>query len=211
MTAVLIVMIGVGIEKPGGLIEVAVESNLYLGFSAVCNIVFAFCGHAAFFGLMAELKNPADFTKSLCLLQGIDMALYIMAAVVIYRYAGADVTSPALGSASPIVAKVAYGIALPTIIIAGVINGHVAFKYVYTRIFRGTDRMHKRDAVAIGSWVGISLSLWIVAWIISTAIPVFSSLLSLIVCFPSYSITLLSKYLTSYSRLLSSPVGSPTA
>ncbi|KAJ5306761.1 hypothetical protein PENANT_c003G04165 [Penicillium antarcticum] len=180
MTAVLIVMIGVGIEKPNGRIEVAVETNLYLGFSAVCNIVFAFCGHAAFFGLMAELKNPRDFTKSLCLLQGIDMALYIIAAVVIYRYAGADVTSPALGSASPVVAKVAYGIALPTIIIAGVINGHVAFKYVYTRIFRGTDRMHKRDAVAVGSWIGISLSLWILAWIISTAIPVFSSLLSLI-------------------------------
>ncbi|KAJ5124846.1 Amino acid transporter transmembrane [Penicillium bovifimosum] len=181
MTSVLIVMIAVGTTKPSPDDVVAVvKTDLYHGFSAVCNIVFAFCGHAAFFGLMAELKNPRDFTRSLCLLQGIDMSLYLIAALVIYRYAGSDVTSPALGSASPIVAKVAYGIALPTIIIAGVINGHVAFKYVYLRIFEGTDRMHKRDWVATGSWVGIALALWILAWIVSAAIPVFSSLLSLI-------------------------------
>ncbi|KAJ5218171.1 uncharacterized protein N7498_000270 [Penicillium cinerascens] len=178
--AVLVGMIGVGIEKPGSGVVAVLDTDLYHGFSAVCNIVFAFCGHAAFFGLMAELKDPRDFTKSLCLLQGFDISLYLVASVVIYRYAGDGVTSPALGSASPVVAKVAYGLALPTIIIAGVINGHVAFKYVYVRIFRGTDRMHKRDWVAVSSWVGIALSLWIIAWIISSAIPVFSDLLSLI-------------------------------
>lgn len=42
--------------------------------------------------------------------------------------------------------------------------------------------MHKRDLVAIGSWVGLTVCLWIVAWIIAEAIPVFSSLLTLIVC-----------------------------
>ncbi|CAG7959143.1 unnamed protein product [Penicillium salamii] len=180
MASVIIVMIAVGITKPGSGVVAVVDTDLYHGFSAVCNIVFAFCGHAAFFGLMAELKNPKDFTKSLCLLQGIDMGLYITASLVIYRYAGSDVTSPALGSASPVVAKVAYGIALPTIIIAGVINGHVAFKSVYLRIFSGTDRMHKRDWIAWGSWVGIALTMWILAWIVSTAIPVFSNLLTLI-------------------------------
>lgn len=78
--------------------------------------------------------------------------------------------------------KVLYSVLTIQIIIAGVINGHVAFKYVYIRIFRGTDRMHKRDLVAVGTWIGIGLLLWIIAWIISSAIPVFSNLLSLIVC-----------------------------
>ena len=64
---------------------------------------------------MAELKDPKDYPKSLCLLQGIDLILYMVASVVIYCYAGQDVTSPALGSASPIIRKVAYGIALPTV------------------------------------------------------------------------------------------------
>jgi hypothetical protein len=52
--------------------------------------------------------------------------LYTVTAVVIYAYTGDDVRSPALGSTSPLLAKIAYGIALPTIVIAGVINGHVA-------------------------------------------------------------------------------------
>ncbi|KAJ5936213.1 hypothetical protein N7454_005511 [Penicillium verhagenii] len=180
LTAVLITMIALGIEKPDATVVAIANTNLYHGFTAVTNIVFAFCSHGAFFGLMAELRNPRDFTKSLCLLQGIDVSLYLIAAVVIYRYAGDGVTSPALGSASPLVSKIAYGIALPTIVIAGVINGHVAFKYVYVRIFRGTDRMHKRDTLAISSWIGIALCMWILAWIIASAIPVFSDLLSLI-------------------------------
>lgn len=64
---------------------------------------------------MAELRHPQDYPKALCLVQSIDITLYIVAAVVIYCYAGQDVSSPALGSASPVVRKVAYGIALPTV------------------------------------------------------------------------------------------------
>ncbi|PKY06961.1 hypothetical protein P168DRAFT_230854 [Aspergillus campestris IBT 28561] len=180
LTAVVITMVGVGVSHPGKEVLAVVDTDLVHGFAAVCNIVFSFCGHAAFFGLAAELKDPRDFPKALCLLQGIDISLYLIAAVVIYRFGGADVASPALGSASPIVSKVAFGIALPTIIIAGVIYGHIASKYVYTRVFRGTDRIHKRDWVAGGSWAGIALGLWIIAWIIAEAIPVFSTLLSLI-------------------------------
>lgn len=49
--------------------------------------------------------------------------------------------------------------------------------------------MQKRDVMAVGSWIGIGVALWVVAWIIATAIPVFSSLLSLMVC-PPLPITL---------------------
>lgn len=66
------------------------------------------------------------------------------------------------------------------IIGAGVVNGHIGLKYIYVRLFRGTDRMHKRDMVAIGSWVAIGFTCWVIAWIIADAIPVFSDLLSLI-------------------------------
>ncbi|RHZ72673.1 hypothetical protein CDV55_108967 [Aspergillus turcosus] len=180
ISAVIICMIGVGIKHPGEKVMATVDTDLVHGFSAVTNIVFAFSGHAAYFGLMAELKDPRDYPKALMLLQSVDICLYILAAIVIYVYGGAGVSSPALGSSSPMVSKVAYGIALPTIIIAGVINGHIAFKYVYLRIFAGTDRVHKRDWVAVSSWVVIALSLWILAWIIAEAIPVFSNLLSLI-------------------------------
>ncbi|RAL12836.1 amino acid transporter [Aspergillus homomorphus CBS 101889] len=179
--AVMIVMIAVGIQRPyKGALEVTADTSLYKAFLAVCNIVFSFSGHVAFFGFMSELKDPRDYPKSLCLLQGIDTVLYIVTAVVIYVFAGPNVTSPALGSAGPMIAKIAYGIALPTIIIGGVVNGHVACKFVYVRIFRNSDRMHSRDFVATGSWVVLMLVLWIVAWVIAEAIPVFNDLLSLI-------------------------------
>jgi hypothetical protein len=64
---------------------------------------------------MAELKDPKDFPKALALLQSIDITLYIVAAVVIYYYTGADVASPALGSAGLLISRIAYGIALPTV------------------------------------------------------------------------------------------------
>jgi hypothetical protein len=65
--------------------------------------------------MIAELKEPRDFPKALTLLQTIDISLYLVAGVVIYYYAGDDVKSPALGSVSPLVSKIAYGVALPTV------------------------------------------------------------------------------------------------
>ncbi|CAG8090858.1 unnamed protein product [Penicillium salamii] len=181
VTAVIITMVAVGVQNQGGVgLKATVDTDLFRAFSAVTNIVFAYCAHVAFFGLLAEMENPRDFPKALIMLQTFEIVFYTVAAVVIYYYVGQEVTSPALGSAGPILKKVAYGIAIPTIIGAGVVNGHIGLKYIYVRLFRGTDRMHKRDAVAIGSWVGIALTCWVIAWIIADAIPVFSDLLSLI-------------------------------
>ncbi|PLB49835.1 amino acid transporter [Aspergillus steynii IBT 23096] len=181
LAAVIIAMVGVGVKKPwDGPINATVDTSLYKAFLAVCNIVFSFAGNVAFFGFIAELKDPKEYPKALYLLQSIDTSLYVIVSVVIYYYAGDDVASPALGSASPIVRKVAYGIALPTIIIGGVVSGHIVCKCIYVRIFRNSDRMHKKDLVATGSWVLITLIAWVIAWIIAEAIPVFSDLLSLV-------------------------------
>ncbi|KAJ5085062.1 hypothetical protein N7532_009833 [Penicillium argentinense] len=181
IAAVLITMIAIAIQRPGdGKIDVTTKIDVATGFLAVTNIVFAYAGHVAFFGFISEMQIPTDYPKTLYMLQATDTVMYTVAAVVIYYYGGKDVKSPALSSTSPITAKLAYGIAIPTIVIAGVINGHVAAKYLYVRVFRGTDHMHRRSLLSIGSWVGISLVLWIIAWIIAEAIPVFNNLLSLI-------------------------------
>jgi hypothetical protein len=69
----------------------------------------------AFFSFISELKEPREFPKALALLQFCDISLYIVVAVVVYRYGGQDVASPALGAAGPMVKKIAYGIAIPTV------------------------------------------------------------------------------------------------
>ncbi|EIT75948.1 amino acid transporter [Aspergillus oryzae 100-8] len=170
----LSILCDVGITKPGTGAAATTKTDLYHGFSAVSNIVFSYGD------FMGELKNPRDFPKALYLLQAAEIGIYLLASLVIYRYAGADVSSPALGSAPSVVSKIAYGLALPAILISGVVAGHVASKLIYMRISHGTDRMHKRDFLAIGSWIGVILTLWVLAWIIAEAIPGFNSILTLI-------------------------------
>ncbi|EMD00264.1 hypothetical protein BAUCODRAFT_64323 [Baudoinia panamericana UAMH 10762] len=179
-SAVMVTMIGVGIEQPDPVVHATVKTGFASAFASVTNIIFAYAGHVAFFSFISELKNPKDFPRALIFLQAWDITLYIIVALVVYRYTGPDVKSPALGSANNVVKRVAYGIALPTIIIAGIIYAHVAAKYIYVRIFRGTKHMSKRTWLAVGSWVGIVLCLWVIAWIIAESIPVFNDLLSLI-------------------------------
>lgn len=154
--------------------------------------------HVAYFGFISETKRPRDYPKSLILLHVVETTLYLVSALVIYHFVGPNVKSPALSSAGPLMSKVCYGIAIPTVsflstqselrptdvpqvLIAGVIAGHVACKNIYIRIFRGSHHLHKRSVLSVGSWVGIALTLWIIAWVIAESIPSFNDLLSLIV------------------------------
>ena len=68
--------------------------------------------------------------------------------------------------------------------IAGVVFGHVASKYIYVRLWRGSPQMHTNSLSAVGSWVAIALGVWVIAWVIAESIPVFNDLLSLIVRCP---------------------------
>jgi len=69
----------------------------------------------AFFSFISELKDPKEFPKALALLQVCDITMYIVVAVVVYRYGGVGVASPALGAAGPLVKKITFGLAIPTV------------------------------------------------------------------------------------------------
>jgi len=179
--AVFTTIIAVGIEAPNPILEATTKIGFASAFAQTLNICFAYAGQMAYFSFMSEMRDPREFPKALITLQTVEVALYVIAAVVIYRFAGPDVASPALGSTGPVVKKVAYGIALPTILIAGVIYANVAAKQIYVRIFRNnTRRIHERSFVSIGTWVAIIACLWIIGWIIAESIPVFNDLNALI-------------------------------
>jgi amino acid permease len=178
--AVMVTMVSVGVTRPDPTVYATVTTSFASAFSSVMNIIFAFGGHVAFFSFISELKDPRDFPKALYTLQIVNTSLYVIAAVVIYRFAGPGVASPALGSGSHLIRKITYGISIPTIVIAGVIYGHVASKYIYVRLFRGTRHLHERTLLSYGSWIGILFALWTVAWIIAESVPVFNNLVGLI-------------------------------
>ncbi|KAJ5353256.1 hypothetical protein N7452_002230 [Penicillium brevicompactum] len=146
---------------------------------AIANVVFAYAGHVAFFTLFSELRELKDFPRALALLQMSEMVLYTVAAIVIYAYVGPTVNSPALNSAGALIRKVSYAIAMPTIVIGGVVNAHVAVKFIYVRVFRGTNSIHSGSFTARATWALISAVLWVLSWVIAESIPVFNDVLGL--------------------------------
>ncbi|KAI0797504.1 transmembrane amino acid transporter protein-domain-containing protein [Abortiporus biennis] len=184
LAAVLITMIGVGIKGHQGTIAITTNLNFANGFLAVTDIIFAYSGHVAFFTFISEMQKPEDFPKALFFLQISDTILYVVVGVVVYAYAGPNTVSPALGNTGPTLSKIAYGIALPTIIIAGTINGHVCSKLVYIRIFRRNGKtsrhMTSNSFTGWGTWILISFVIWALAFIIAELIPFFNDLLSVI-------------------------------
>jgi hypothetical protein len=61
------------------------------------------------------MEDARTFNKSLAMLQIIDTVLYLVSALIIYHYIGPNVSSPAISSLSPVMSKVAWGIAIPTV------------------------------------------------------------------------------------------------
>ncbi|EMD38128.1 hypothetical protein CERSUDRAFT_113275 [Gelatoporia subvermispora B] len=185
ITAVLITMIGVGIIGHQGTVAVTAKLSFASGFLAVTDIIFAYAGHVAFFTFIAEMKNPLDFPKALYMLQIADTTLYLIVGIVVYAFAGPNTVSPALGNTGETLRKISYGIALPTIFVAGVINGHVCAKLIFVRIFRmndGTKSRHMTSHSVLGwlTWIGICVVIWVMAFIIAEVIPFFNDLLGVI-------------------------------
>ncbi|KAF5623167.1 neutral amino acid permease [Fusarium tjaetaba] len=92
--------------------------------SALSTMVFAYAGTPLFFPIAAEMRDPRHYTKAMLLCQSVATATYIIVGVIIYYYCGSYVASPALGSAGKTIKQVAYGLALPGLIVGATINAH---------------------------------------------------------------------------------------
>lgn len=109
---------------------------------------------------------------------GIATVLYTVVGTVIFYNVGYNVAGLSLSSASPNVSKGAYGVASLTIIMAGVVNGHVAAKFFYTRYF---PHLYKEKTLkARLCWHCIIGGLWAMAFLVAILIPSFEHMLSFV-------------------------------
>lgn len=94
------------------------------------------------------MKNPKEYKKPIAVSMGFLNACYLAFALVIYRYCGSEfwaspccslcnnmslvawISSPALGSAGPLIKKLTYGIALPGLIMSSTVNQHVSRTWI---------------------------------------------------------------------------------
>ncbi|RKK98928.1 hypothetical protein BFJ68_g13379 [Fusarium oxysporum] len=148
--------------------------------SALSTMVFAYAGTPLFFPIAAEMRDPRHYTKAMLLCQSVATATYIIVGVIIYYYCGSYVASPALGSAGKTIKQVAYGLALPGLIVGATINAHVTGKYVFVRVLRGSRHLTANTLTHWATWLGLTFAAALLAYIIASAIPVFGSLVSLV-------------------------------
>lgn len=177
------------------------------GISAISSLVFAYAGTPGFFPIASEMRNPQHYTRSLLLCQGVVTATYITIGCVVYYYCGSYVASPALGSAGPTMKKVSYGFALPGLIVTTTLVIHVCLlldlfqtpalsdlcdqlktklvpqisaKIIFVRVLRGSKHLTSNSVTHWTVWIGCTFGIAVTSYIIASAIPVFSGLVSLV-------------------------------
>lgn len=101
-------------------------SSFSEAISAISTIIFAYAGTPAFFSIASEMRDPSHYNRALMLCQSVVTCFYLAIGIVIYYYCGSYVSSPALGSAGPVVKKVSYGFALPGLIVSTLLFIHVS-------------------------------------------------------------------------------------
>ncbi|KAI0481115.1 transmembrane amino acid transporter protein-domain-containing protein [Xylariaceae sp. FL0804] len=160
------------------------------GITASATIFISSAAGPSYVPIIAEMRKPRDFKKPVLIVAFIVMAIYLSISMVIYRWCGQWVATPALGSAGPLLKKVAYGIALPSLIVSAGIFNHAASKYLFVRLLRNSPHLQSNSPVHWGTWLGCNILLGFLSFILASAIPVFNFILSLAgsICFGPMSL-----------------------
>lgn len=110
---------------------------------------------------------------------GLVTASYLTFSLVVYRWCGQWVASPSLGSAGPLIKKIAYGIGLPGLLVSACLYIHVAAKYLFVRLLRDSVHLQRNSWVHWGVWLGCTFAISAVGFLLGSGIPIFNYLLAL--------------------------------
>ncbi|PLB53353.1 amino acid transporter [Aspergillus steynii IBT 23096] len=187
--AVCILTIAVGVQgHPPPVSGVIPDSDYKLfgspsfvdAMTAISTLCLTYAGTPAFFNIVSEMRDPRLYSRALAICQITVTTIYIVAGTVIYYYCGSHVSSPALGSAGPLIKKITYGLALPGLSISTVIMLHLPAKHIFMRILRGSRHLTGQTPTHWITWLGSTFTVSSIVYIIASSIPVFSGLVSLV-------------------------------
>lgn len=132
------------------------------------------------YGVVSEMRNPKHFTRSIITCQIVATAMYIICGTVVYYFCGQFVASPALGSAGPLMKRVCYGLALPGLLVSGILYTHIPAKYLFVRLLANSEHLSKNTVKHWVYWVGCVFACTAVAYLLGSAVPGFGDLVGLI-------------------------------
>lgn len=126
------------------------------------------------------MKDPRDFPKALAALTILELILFSVAAAVGYKYMGQYSTAPSIGSLSePWARKSAFAFVLVPTVVIGAIYSNVASKFLFQRILGNTRHAHSHSFVGWGTWIGIVIFIWTIAFVLGNVIPSMGDFLSI--------------------------------
>ncbi|GAA5854748.1 hypothetical protein JCM8547_004056 [Rhodosporidiobolus lusitaniae] len=158
--------------------------------SAVSTMFFAFTANVGFLPYASEMKAPRLFRRVVLVAQPIVLGVFMVIGLVVYLNAGQYVASPALGTAGPLIKRIAYGLALPGIFFTGIIYIHLPAKWMLVRILRGSKHLNHGTLVHWSVWLSCTFGCLVIAYLISQAIPVFNGLVGLVAALVSAPLSL---------------------
>ncbi|CAG8267120.1 unnamed protein product [Penicillium olsonii] len=191
LAAVIIVTVAVGLEdRPASAPKtdgpwipdwkVAGSPTFAQGIAAASNLLFAFSGTPGFFSIVSEMRDPRQYASAMLVCQAGVTAVYAIVGCIIYYYCGTYVSSPALGSAGGTIKIISYAFAIPGLFVSMTIVTHIPAKFIFVHALRGSRHLTSNTATHWLSWLGCTLGITVVAWIIASTIPAFDALVSLI-------------------------------
>ncbi|KAK6422032.1 hypothetical protein LTR81_005049 [Elasticomyces elasticus] len=160
------------------------------GITASANLFIFSSGSSMYLPVISEMRRPQDYRKAAILTGLLVGAMYLSFSLVIYRWCGVWIATPAFGSAGTLFKKISYGIALPGLVIGIGIYQHVAAKLVFVRVLRDTRHLQENTAIHWTVWLGTNLVLGALGFIIAEAVPILNYLLGLAgsLCFAPFSL-----------------------
>lgn len=151
--------------------------------NACLRIMYSYAANVVFVSFFAEMIDPIrDFNFCLTILELGSIFLYTAVAVVFYCILGDYTTSPILGAAFTVPAKVAYGLIIPAVVATSVSNGHTGCKYVYVLAMKKMGAVHQITDNSVKSWatwIASVTGFWVIVFVLSNAIPIFNSIVSI--------------------------------
>lgn len=183
IASVIILTVSVGIQdRPS---EAPQTGNWDKGFQVIGNpsfteamsainiILFSSSATPMYFGVVSEMRDPRQYTKSMAASLTFLTCVYLVIGSVVYHFCGQYVASPALGSAGLLMKKICYGIAFPGLLASLTIFNHISAKHIFVRVLHGSKHLTHNTKTHWATWLGCTAASTIVAYIIGSAIPIF--------------------------------------
>ncbi|EMC93302.1 hypothetical protein BAUCODRAFT_235731 [Baudoinia panamericana UAMH 10762] len=154
----------------------------YQQVSGVQLAVFAYGGAMIFPEFMAEMRRPRDFWKSMLVAQFFCFFMYMMFGLLVYCKQGMYASIlPGLNFANQTFILANNVIGLISTMVAAVLYGNIGVKVFYVNVlqayFKAPSMLDPRGRFY---WAATVIGYWAVAWVLGSAIPNITALVTLV-------------------------------